>query len=397
MSNDRETSMPTSLSTSSRALLVLTAASLLGVGCGEEERPRSPGADWSPPPAPKVPSETSIEKGADGWYQFHTSRGAYQVVFPRKPIYQVQRHPAPEGGTVVSDHAMVEREPPAPSYLVNHVDHSGRVPRYKSAERLLAEVAGNYEKMLVRVIDRRETDISLEGYPGIAVEMQGEALDLSLRSYVVGPHTYTLVTTRPSGGSEANSRRFLDAFRVDDERLEAPMPLELAWTPVREDGFSAEFPGSPGVMEVPPSNEGVGGQQISLQLSKARTFFAIRYLDFADELIAGLTDEQRLEAARDDVLSRLSAKPVGSTRKFEVGGKPGLDFRLESATDTIGRVRLLLVGRRTYEVIGLRPTNLRLGPAVDRFVESFAVSAPAEGAKNASARPDAKPGVTREP
>ncbi len=118
--------------------------------------------------------------------------------------------------------------------------------------------------------------------------------------------------------------------------------------------------------------------------------FVVLYTDYPAGSLRKYTASQILTSARNTAVAQVFAK-VQSDKAVTFKGYPARDL-LMSATnrDAVIRCRMVLVGRRLYEVMAAWPTKMAKDPSVDRFLSSFRIvkrqAAPAKPAARPARR-----------
>jgi hypothetical protein len=149
--------------------------------------------------------------------------------------------------------------------------------------------------------------------------------------------------------------------------------VESAWW-----GFTARFPAAPDEKQMPAA---LAPDQLTIYSFTAMhgvTHCTVAITEYPPELFNG-TDEERLDAGRDLMLFGIGAKLVEET-PFERGPIRGREITLEKIIERDGaantfrtKSRIFWVGRRLYHVQAAYDIDLSVLPAVDFFLDSFAL------------------------
>ncbi len=106
-------------------------------------------------------------------------------------------------------------------------------------------------------------------------------------------------------------------------------------------------------------------------LKNGADVFVIGWVDYDQRF--NFDRQAELEANRDNFVKNLKATLV-ETRNLKIDGFPAIEFAAETK-ETIFRSRVYMVGRRPYQIIIGTPKNLDDSVKVNKFFNSFKVSA----------------------
>ena len=99
---------------------------------------------------------------------------------------------------------------------------------------------------------------------------------------------------------------------------------------------------------------------------KDESAFVVSYFDLSEDELAKGPIETRLDHARDGAVSSARGK-LQSEKRIELAGHPGRDLAIEKDGKRIARVRLVLVGRRLFQVMALGASDKDAAILIDSF------------------------------
>ena len=146
------------------------------------------------------------------------------------------------------------------------------------------------------------------------------------------------------------------------------------------DGFRLEMPSDQRQIQVPAYNEAGISEPVNMLLSgpDANTAFAVAWSDDPPAMrMVNRAPDRTLDVARDGLLARTQTALVSETR-CSPQGFPGRDILARNVGGGVLDARLIVAGQRLYMLTVAYPSMAaRREQDVRRFVNSFAVSAPA--------------------
>lgn len=135
-------------------------------------------------------------------------------------------------------------------------------------------------------------------------------------------------------------------------------------------GFSTTFPaGATAPKERDLSRGAVKAVQVSCLLPD-KTAMQVTAITYPADSLKGQTDEQRLDAMRDRLALSFRSK-AEDEKKIKLDGNPGLIFTLTLARGGLGRIKLLMVKDRLYQIMVLGPKKTVMSKDTDQFLDSF--------------------------
>jgi len=149
---------------------------------------------------------------------------------------------------------------------------------------------------------------------------------------------------------------------------------EPVWrdTKSAEGRFSAKFPGTP-QQATKPMRTALGNLQPRLFLLEApgQPFYAVAYVDYPKDRIAGKKPDELLDGARDSAVANIGGK-LASEQKITLAGFPGRELRVEKIRgDMILVCRLYLADERLYQALVVMPRAKESPELVQPFLDGF--------------------------
>jgi hypothetical protein len=149
-----------------------------------------------------------------------------------------------------------------------------------------------------------------------------------------------------------------------------------AWreTKSAEGRFSAKFPGTP-QQASKPMRTAVGNLTAKLFLLEAKDqpFYAVAYVDYPKDRIAGKKADELLDGARDSAVANVGGK-LASETKISLAGFPGREVRVEKIRgDMILVCRLFLADDRLYQALVVVPRAKETPEAIQPFLDGFQI------------------------
>jgi len=151
-----------------------------------------------------------------------------------------------------------------------------------------------------------------------------------------------------------------------------PTVAAPAWVKfISEEGaFSVLMPGTPKeTVETSPSDHGPYTTHIVV-LREDPNVFMVGWVDYDPSFNFNRVAE--LEANRDNFVSGTKATLV-ETRSATIYGYPAIEFTAENA-DRVFKSRVVMVGRRPYQIVIGSPKELDDSANIKRFFDSFKVT-----------------------
>jgi hypothetical protein len=148
-----------------------------------------------------------------------------------------------------------------------------------------------------------------------------------------------------------------------------------AWkeTVSKEGGFVISTPAAPGdpkasTKRVPTPKGNIVVYSLSLELP-GKTVLQAAVTTYPQTAIKGLTDDTRLEAARDNLVASMQGNLIQDD-KITLDKSPGRAFRIESA-NAAAQVRTYVVSNRSYMVMVMGPKGGLSPKDMEKFLASF--------------------------
>lgn len=87
------------------------------------------------------------------------------------------------------------------------------------------------------------------------------------------------------------------------------------------------------------------------------TSYVVGYSDLPAAEVKPGSEKRRLDFARDGAVAKARGT-LRSERLFEQAGHPGRELVIEQKTGTVVRLRILVVGRRLYQIMAVGPGSV---------------------------------------
>ena len=101
--------------------------------------------------------------------------------------------------------------------------------------------------------------------------------------------------------------------------------------------------------------------------------YIVGYADYPEAVMQQSNPQKMLEGARNGAAAQINGK-VLKEEQITLDGNPGVEFLMEGKNDTqeaLSKARMVLVGRRIYQVLVVGGKNDIQEPEMDGFIRSF--------------------------
>jgi hypothetical protein len=210
--------------------------------------------------------------------------------------------------------------------------------------------------------------ICVGGHPGRSASVDKADGTLTSRIkfvWVNGVQAYMLTygSAALDAAGAADGAHFLDSFQL----LPQEPATDVEWREFSspDGGFRALFPGRPEMQS------GAGMRMFGIASGSSN--FTVRYADLpdSDETVA-----QLLDGERDETLRSLAASIVGTEGRAPFEGYPARQRQVQARCGNVVFDRIVLVGRRIYDVRVSASGELAGSPDIPKFLGSFHLVAP---------------------
>lgn len=137
-------------------------------------------------------------------------------------------------------------------------------------------------------------------------------------------------------------------------------------------GFAITFPKGSG--EVKTMENDTGPAKVLTVSSKLpdETTLQVMVATYPAETLKGIDPEVHLTAVRDQLAKSFRGK-VEDDKAVKIDGHPGRTFQIPSAKGSLCRVKAVMAGNRSYQVMVMGPKATATSKEADQFLGSFAI------------------------
>jgi hypothetical protein len=156
--------------------------------------------------------------------------------------------------------------------------------------------------------------------------------------------------------------------------LPASTPPQRNGATSEQGRFSASFPSPPEADTETTVNAGFRIKTYTFEATSEDIEFVVSYGDLPDGLFRQKPASAFLDGAVDGAIANTHSKLLSHT-EISLRGHAGREFRAQAADDLVMHARILLVGRRFYQIVVVTKTRSALKREVFKFLESFSLIA----------------------
>lgn len=147
---------------------------------------------------------------------------------------------------------------------------------------------------------------------------------------------------------------------------------DLGWLTfeAKEGGFSVMLPKTP-AERTQRIKTAMGQLDVHLfVVEKSPASYVVSYSDVGEADAKKATQEKRLDHARDGAVSSTRGK-LRSEKKLEFEGCPARELWIENEKETVIRMRIVVSGRRLYQLMVIGPGAVAQSREAAAFLDSF--------------------------